>query len=159
MAKNKGIFKKNYKKIEQFFTHLPLFAKYLTIMTAMILVSYFVLASAITVFLSTRVSSEKETLLTENVKQNAGYCERLFASCTTQEEFNNSLIIVCNNLGVTSNAIDADVFFCNTEGKVILCKEDFVYSYSPDSNGCMLHKGYEIPEDIMSSVTKGYFFS
>lgn len=159
MAKNNGFLKKNYKRIEQFFTHLPLFAKYLTIMTAMILVSYFVLGSALTVFLSTRVSIEKETLLTENVKQNAGYCERLFSSCATQEEFNNSLIIVCNNLGVTSNAIDADVFFCNTEGRVILCKEDFVYSYSTDSNGCMLHKGYKIPDDIMSSVTKGYFFS
>ena len=159
MARDKSFFKNNYKKIEQFFTHLPLFAKYLTIMTAMILVSYFVLGSALTVFLSTRVSGEKETLLTENVKQNAGYCERLFSNCTTQEEFNNSLIIICNNLGVTSSAIDADVFFCNTEGRVILCKEDFVYSYSPDSNGCMLHKGYVIPEDIMSSVTKGYFFS
>ena len=154
-----NVFKSNYKRIGQYFTHLPLFAKYLTIMTAMILVSYFVLASAITVFLSTRLSSEKETLLTENVKQNAMYCERLFEGCTTQEEFNNSLIIICNNLGVTSSAIDADVFFCNTEGRVILCKEDFVYSYSVDSDGCMLHKGYKIPDDIMSSVTKGYFFS
>ncbi len=159
MARDNNVFKKNYKRIEQFFTHLPLFAKYLTIMTAMILVSYIVLASAITVFLSTRLSSEKEMLLTENVKQNAMYCERLFEGCTTQEEFNNSLIIVCNNLGVTSNAIDADVFFCNTEGRVILCKEDFLYNYSPGSDGCMLHKGYEIPNDIMSSVTKGYFFS
>lgn len=159
MARDNNIFKKNYKRIEQFFTHLPLFAKYLTIMTAMILVSYLVLGSALTVFLSTRVAGEKELLLTENVKQNAQYCERLFASCTTQEEFNNSLIIICNNLGVTSNAIDADVFFCNMEGRVILCKEDFVYSYSPDSDGCMLHKGYVIPSDIMSSVTKGYFFS
>lgn len=154
-----NLFKKNYKRIEQFFTHLPLFAKYLTIMMAMILVSYFVLGSAITVFLSTRVSNEKEMLLTDNVKQNAQYCERLFQSCTTQEEFNNALIIVCNNLGVTSNSIDADVFFCNTEGRVILCKEDFLYNYSPDSDGCMLHKGYEIPNDIMSAVTKGSFFS
>ena len=159
MARDNNIFKKNYKRIEQFFTHLPLFAKYLTIMTAMILVSYLVLGSALTVFLSTRVAGEKELLLTENVKQNAQYCERLFANCNTQEEFNNSLIIICNNLGVTSNAINADVFFCNIEGRVILCKEDFVYSYSPDSDGCMLHKGYVIPSDIMSSVTKGYFFS
>ena len=159
MARNKNFFKRRYKRIEQFFTHLPLFAKYLTIMTAMILVSYFVLASALTVFLSTRVSSEKEILLTENVKQNAQYCEKIFANCITQEDINNSLIIVCNNLGVTSNAIDADVFFCNTDGRVVLCKEDFLYNYSPDSDGCMLHKGYIIPNDIMASVTKGYFFS
>ena len=154
-----NFFRKRYKRIEQFFTHLPLFAKYLTIMTAMILVSYFVLGSALTVFLSTRVSSEKEMLLTENVKQNARYCEKLFANCNSQEELNNALIIVCNDLGVTSNAIDADVFFCNTDGRVILCKEDFLYNYSPDSDGCMLHKGYLIPESIMTSVTKGYFFS
>ena len=121
-----NFFKRRYKRIEQFFTHLPLFAKYLTIMTAMILVSYFVLASALTVFLSTRVSSEKEMLLTENVKQNAQYCEKIFANCITQEDFNNSLVIICNNLGVTSNAIDADVFFCNTDGRVVLCKEDFL---------------------------------
>lgn len=159
MARNKNFFKRRYKRIEQFFTHLPLFAKYLTIMTAMILVSYFVLASALTVFLSTRVSSEKEILLTENVKQNAQYCEKIFANCITQEDINNSLIIVCNNLGVTSNAIDADVFFCNTDGRVVLCKEDFLYNYSPDSDGCMLHKGYIIPNDIMAAVTKGYFFS
>lgn len=154
-----NFFKRKYKRIEQFFTHLPLFAKYLTIMTAMILVSYFVLATAITVFLSTRVTSEKETLLTENAKQNAQYCERLFSSCYNQEEFNNSLIIICNNLGVTSNAIDADVFFCDTDGRVMLCKEDFQYTYSPDSDGCMLHKGYLIPESIMTTVTKGYYFS
>lgn len=159
MARDNGFIKKRYKKIEQFFTHLPLFAKYLTIMTAMILVSYFVLATAITVFLSTRLSSEKETLLTENVKQNAGYCEKLLANCETQAEFNNSLIIICNNLGVTSNAIDADVFFCSTDGKVVLCKEDFLYNYSANSNGCPLHKGYVIPEEIMKTVSKGYYFS
>lgn len=151
--------KKRYRKIEQFFTHLPLFAKYLTIMTAMILVSYFVLATAITVFLSTRVTSEKEALLTENVKQNAAYSERLLSSCTSEADLADALVIICNNLGVTSNAIDADVFFCNTEGRVILCKEDFQYSYSPNSNGCLIHKGYKIPEYVMQSVSKGYYFS
>ena len=159
MVRDKGIFKRQYKRIEQFFTHLPLFAKYLTVMMAMILVSYFVLASALTVFLATRLSSEKEILLTENVKQNASYCEKIFASCESQEELNNALIIICNNLGVTANAIDADVFFCRPDGKVILCKEDYLYSYSPNSDGCMLHKGYQIPSDIMSSVSRGYYFS
>ena len=110
MARDKSFLKKNYKRIEGFFTHLPLFAKYLAIMMAMILVSYFVLASAITVFLSTRVSNEKEMLLTENAKKNAVYCEKIFADCATQDDFNRALVMICNNLGVTSNAIDADVF-------------------------------------------------
>ncbi len=159
MVRDKGFLKKRYKRIEQFFTHLPLFAKYLTIMTAMILVSYFVLASAITVFLSTRVSSEKETLLTENAKQNAAYCERIFETCITKEDFDNALVIICNNLGVTSEAIGADVFFCNAQGKVVLCKEDFLHEYSAGSNGCKIHSDYKMPKDTMGLVTRGYFFS
>ncbi len=159
MARDNNFLKKNYKRIEGFFTHFPLFAKYLAVMMAMILASYFVLASAITVFLSTRVSNEKEILLTENAKQNAAYCERILEGCTTQEDFNNALVIICNNLGVTSNAIDADVFFCNTKGRVVLCKEDFLYNYSFNGSECMLHKSYNIPSDTMKNVTRGYFFS
>lgn len=159
MARDNNFFRKRCKKIEQFFTHLPLFAKYLTVMTSLILVSYLVLTTSLSVFLSTRVTDEKETLLTENVRQNAEYCEKIFSNCQSQEDFNNALVIICNNLGVTSNAIDADVFFCNTDGRVILCKEDFLYSYSPDSDGCTLHKGYKIPDEIMTAVTKGYYFS
>ncbi len=159
MERDKSFLRKRYERITRFFTHLPLFAKYLTIMTSLILVSYLVLTTALTVFLSTRVATEKESLLTENVKLNAEYSERLFLNCTTQDELNNALIIICNNLGVTSNAIDADVFFCNSDGKVVLCKEDFLYNYSSNSNGCMLHKGYQIPESIMTATQKGTYFS
>ncbi len=159
MEKNKSFLRKRYEKITRFFTHLPLFAKYLTIMTSLILVSYLVLTTALTVFLSTRVSTEKEILLTENVKLNAEYSERLLSNCKTQDEVSNALIIICNNLGVTSNAIDADIFLCNGDGKVILCKEDFLYNYSASSDGCMLHKGYQIPENIMTAAKNGMYFS
>lgn len=159
MRRSKNIFERYVKKIEQFFTHLPLFAKYLTVMTSLILVSYLVLTTALMVFLSTRVASEKQILLTENVKQNAEYSERLLNNCKTQDDINSALIIICNNLGVTSNAIDADVFFSNPEGDVIICKEDFIYSYSASSDGCALHKGYKIPDEIIKSTTKGLYYS
>ena len=159
MANDKGYFTKKYKRIEQFFTHLPLFAKYLTVMTSLILVSYLVLTTALTVFLSTRLSSEKEILLNENVKQNAKYSEALLAKCTSQQDVESALMIICNNLGVTSNAIDADIFFCTPDGRVMLCKEDFVYDFSLNDNDCMLHKGYKIPESVMKTVTTGYYFS
>ncbi len=159
MAKNNFI-KKRAQRIEQFFTHLPLFAKYLTIMTALMLVSYLVLASALTVFLSNRWTKETQETLVVNVTQNAEYSERLLSKCNTQAEVDNALMILCNNLGVTSTAIDRDIFFCNPEGKVILCREDFLYSYSPDSNGCLIHRGYKIPESVMDEVNeKGEYFS
>ncbi len=158
MAKNNFI-KKRVQKIGQFFTHLPLFAKYLTIMTALMLVSYIVLASALTVFLSNRWTKETEELLLTNVTQNSDYSERLLSKCDTQAEVDNALMILCNNIGVTSTAIDKDIFFCNAEGRIILCREDFLYNYSPNSSDCIIHRGYTIPESVMEEVKKGEYFS
>lgn len=158
MAKNNFV-KKRVQKIGSFFTHLPLFAKYLTIITALMLVSYLVLASALTVFLSNRWAKETQELLEVNVKQSAEYSETLLSKCVTSEDVNNTLIILCNNIGVTATAVDTDIFFCNPDGKVVLCREDFLYSYSPSSDGCLVHSGYRIPKKVMETVSQGEYFS
>lgn len=158
MAKNNFI-KKNYKRAESFFKHLPLFARYLTVITSLILVSYLVLTSALAVFLTNYWTHQKEELLIENVTLNAEYSERILASCTSQEELNSALILICNNLGVSSNAIDADIFFCNTAGDVLICKEDFTYNYSVDSDGCLIHSGYDVPNEIIEEAQNGTYFS
>ncbi len=158
MAKN-NIFKRQTQKISGFFTHLPLFAKYLTIMTALMLVSYLVLMSALTVFLSNRWAKETEELLRTNVKQSAEYTENLLVECVTAEDAENALILLCNNIGITANAIDIDIFFVNHDGKVIICREDFLYNYSPNSAGCLIHSGYNIPNIIMKDVKNGEYFS
>ncbi len=150
--------KKTQSRIENFFAHFPLFTKYLTIMTSMILVSYLVLASALFVFLSNRWSREKREVLTENVRQNAEYCEQLLERCETEEDLGNAMIIICNNLGVSSNAIGADIVFCNTEGEVIICKEDFKNGFV-SGHQCMIHSGFTVPESIMAEVEKGTYFN
>ncbi len=154
MAKN-NFFKRRVQRIGRFFTHLPLFAKYLTIMTSLMLVSYIVLASALSVFLSTKWTKETEALLTQNVKQNAEYCETLLSKCTTNEELNSALIIICNNIGITSIAIDTDVFFCNPTGEILLCREDFDYGYSSGSDNCPIHKDYPITKSVIDAAKKG----
>ena len=141
MAKN-NYFRKQFRRIGRFFTHLPLFAKYLAIMTALMLVSYMVLASSLTVFLSNSWAKETQELLQVNVKQSAEYTENLLSKCYTKEDAENALVIICNNIGVTATAIDTDVFFVNHEGRVIICREDFLYKYSSSSDGCLVHSGY-----------------
>lgn len=158
MAKN-NVFRRRAQKIKRFFTHLPLFAKYLTIMTALMLVSYLVLMSALTVFLSNRWAIETQELLQTNVKQSAEYSEDVLSKCNSSEDVENALYLLCNNVGVTANAVDIDLFFVNHDGKVILCREDFLYSYSPSSAGCLVHSGYKIPNDIMDTVAKGEYFN
>ncbi len=158
MAKN-NFFRRRIQRIRRFFTHLPLFAKYLTVMTALMLVSYLVLASSLTVFLSNRWARETQELLQVNVKQSAEYTENLLSKCYTREDAENALVIMCNNIGVTATAIDTDIFFVNHEGKVIICREDFLYNYSPNSDGCLVHSGYTIPKKIVEKVSQGEYFS
>ena len=158
MAKNNFI-KKRFLRIARFFTHLPLFAKYLTIMTALMLVSYIVLASSQSVFLSNRWTKETQELLQVNVKQSAEYTENLLSKCYTREDAENALVIMCNNIGVTATAIDTDIFFVNHEGKVIICREDFLYTYSSNSDGCLVHSGYTNPKEIIEQVSQGEYFS
>ncbi len=157
MAKDNFI-KKNFRRAKGFLNHLPLFARYLTIIMSLILASYLVLTSALVVFLSNHWTKEKGELLMENVKLNAEYSEKILLSCKTQEELDSALILICNNLGVTSNAIDADIFFCNTAGNVLICKEDFIYNYSPSKEGCSIHSGYKIPEEVIEKAVSGSYF-
>ena len=158
MEKNSNIFKRQYRRAENFFTHIPLFFKYLTIMTSLILVSYIVLSSSLLVFLSNRWSKEKRELLIENARQNADYSEQIFSQCSNEEQLQNAMLLVCNNIGVTSNAIDADMFVCNAEGKVVLCKEMTVYGGNISDGVCILHKGYTVPQDIMEGLSSGIYY-
>ncbi len=158
MAKDNFI-KKNFRRAKSFLNHLPLFARFLTVITSLLLASYLVLTSALVVFLSNHWANEKEDLLIENVTQNAEYCEKILLNCKNQSELDSALVLICNNLGVTANAIDADVFFCNTAGDVLICKEDFTYNYSPKKDGCPLHSGYKVPKSIIEEASIGTYFS
>lgn len=158
MEQKKGFIKKRIDRAKNFFTHIPLFAKYLIIMTSIILVSYLVLATALFVFFSNRWSVEKKILLTDNAEKNVEYSERILSTCQTQEDINNAMLLICNNIGVTSNAINADVFLASPGGDVILCKENFKYGFGSEQE-CVLHKGYKIPAEIMNAVKTGSYFS
>ncbi len=159
LMKKSNFLKRRFERISVFFTHLPLFAKYLTIMTALMLVSYIVLASSLMVFISNRWAKETQDRLKINVQQCAEYGESLFSECHSQEDVDNALLIISNNIGITSSAIDSDIFFSNHEGKVIICREDFLYNFTQGTEGCLVHGGYRIPVEIMNTVKKGGYFS
>ena len=159
MEKNSNFIKRQLHRTENFFTHLPLFFKYLSIMISLILVSYIVLFSSQLVLLSNRWSREERDLLIDNVRQNAEYSEQVFSECTTAEEFASASLLICSNIGVTSNAISADVFVCNPDGKVVLCKEMSAYGGKiVEDDTCIYHKGFTIPEDIMEKVSSGEYY-
>lgn len=151
---------KFFRKAKGYVTHLPLFVKFFTTMTALIIVSYLVLATALLVFLVNRWTIEKQQVLADNARQNAEYCETIILSCKDDvEALERAAILLGNNLRVTSKAIGSDVFFCDVEGRVGLCQHFFNYGNIQGKEGCEIHNKYQIPKEIIAEVAKDEYFA
>ena len=158
--KVKSFFADRASRIKSFFTHLPLFAKFLTVMTSLILISYLVLSTALMAFMSNHWTKTQRKALMESVTTNAQYCERILENCQTESDMQSAMILICNNIGVAAKSTDTDMFLCNTDGKVVVCKDAFQngYSYSGEMV-CFSHSGYEIPSEVLKKAEKGGYFS
>lgn len=162
MERNKkidGFFTDRWGRVKRFFTHLPLFAKFLAVMTSLILISYVVLSTSLMVFMSNHWTKTQRNALLESVTTNAQYCERILESCRTETEIQNAMMLICNNIGVTAKSTDTDMFVCDVDGNVIVCKEAFQngYSYSGEMV-CFSHRGYKIPSGVLAETQKGGYF-
>ena len=157
--KIRSFFTDKIRRVKRFFTHLPLFAKFLAIMTSLILISYLVLSTALMAFTSNRWTKTQHNALMESVTTNAQYCERIFEHCQTESEMQNAMMLICNNIGVAAKSTDTDMFVCDANGNVIVCKEAFQngYSYSGEMV-CFSHRGYKIPSDVLAVAQSGGYF-
>ena len=153
--------KDKFGRFRRYFSHFPLFGRFLVTMTALVLISYIVLTTALFLFLTNHYVKGQKASLMNTVSANAAYCEKILDQYSgSEEKMGNALLLIVNNIGVTSKAINADIMLCDTDGRVILCKDAFDENYSEiKETVCRIHKGYSIPEDIISSIEKdgGYF--
>ncbi|MCH5191278.1 MAG: HAMP domain-containing protein [Oscillospiraceae bacterium] len=158
MEKNSNFFKRSYHRVKDFFAHVPLFFKYLTIMTSLILVSYIVLSTALFLFISNDWLKGKKDTLVGNASENAEYCQRIIEEYSSEEQRKIVKRIICNYIAITSNATDSDMFVCNVEGKIVFCKEMSMYSEDTSEDVCLLHKGFTVPQDVMEQVEEGNYY-
>ena len=68
------------------------------------------------------------------------------------------LSVICNTMRIMSEAIDADIFITDMNGKVVVCKEmiDERFNFSGEHR-CMLHDRYRISPDIIEKASVGNF--
>lgn len=145
------------KRAKQKFSHQSLFMKYFIIFSLMVFTCFLILGLTLGVFLTNYWTGQKNDLLTENVKRVANSTSEVL-SVQLWENPQSSVIFICNNLTTVSEAIDADVFMCDPQGNVILCKELLSKSFEVTENGqCSVHDSYKIPEELLQEINdKGY---
>lgn len=68
-----------------------------------------------------------------------------------------SLFMLCNNIRMISQAINADIYVCNLSGEVVLCQDLITDDYSIIENGaCLVHRVYQIPQTVIEQALAGF---
>lgn len=140
------------------FSHQSLFVKYFTVFSMMVFTCFLVLGLTLGVFVVNYWTSQKTILLKENAKSVATSTSEVLGSWL-RDNPQGSVVFICNNLTTVSEAIDADVFMCDANGKVIVCKELLSNSFEvADGGKCSIHDSYQIPQEVLEKVSdNGYF--
>lgn len=146
------------KKIYNKFNHQSLFAKYFTVFVVMMFICFTVLGATLAVFVSNYWTSQKKGLLSDNAKSVANTTARVLSS-RIKEDPAGSVAMICSNLSLISDAIDADIYITDAAGKVLLCQDILTQNFSVTDDGtCPLHGGYTISEEIMQAAAKGGYY-
>ena len=130
-----------------------IFAKYFLLFAAIFLVTLTVLGTALTLMVNAYSQNERTNLLKENVQSVSGTISSSLIMQDINSRYSVEKELMCESLYIISNSIDADVFVCDVEGNIILCKER-AYStpYFGAFTTCALHDSYSISSALLQRV-------
>lgn len=142
-------------------TGTKIFRKYLMVITSVILASVILLCTVYLFLVTRHWNSEQINTLQHNsniIAQNAQDILVRFNPDNADKTDITPLSMICNTMRIMSEAIDADIFITDMNGKVVVCKEmiDERFSFSGNYH-CMLHDRYRINPDIINRAAQGNF--
>lgn len=139
-----------------------LFRKYLMVITSVILASVILLCSVYLFLVTRHWNAEQINTLQHNSSILAQNAQDLLGHGNTGSSNEKTditpLLMICNTMRIMSEAIDADIFIADMNGKVVVCKDMMSdrFAFEEDAH-CMLHDRYHISKDIISKAAKGGF--
>ena len=129
-----------------------LFAEYFTIIFLVILISFTVLGGSLIIFARSYFENEKTELLSENAERISVSAAQMVGSDNAQQFPANAILMICNDLKTASEAIDADFFICDENGKVIYCQEMRRSNMALYTGECIIHSRIRIPQDVLHGL-------
>ncbi len=145
------------KGFKQLAKHLPvkanIFTKYFLTFGAIFLALLIVLGVSLVVLVNNYTEGERTQLLRQNVESIKGTIESTLITQDMNFKYSMEKELLCETLATVSESIEADVFVCDTEGSIILCKERAgampIYGYFTP---CEEHDNVVIDSKIISAV-------
>lgn len=138
--------------IRQFLSN-NIFARYFVLFSAIFLVVLSILGTTLTLLVNAYNQNEKTQLLMENTQSIAKSVNSTLISSEMNDTYSVEKEMICKSLKIISSSIDADIFVCNAEGDIILCKErasslPFFGIFAE----CPYHNSYYVGDNIMQKV-------
>lgn len=141
--KNDGLIKNN------------IFAKYFILFATIFLVVLTILGTTLTLFVNAYIQNESTKLLKENTQSIVNGISTTFGAQDMNDEYTLEKAVLCSSLSIISSSIDADIFVCDVEGNIILCKEKAGQApYFGELPECSLHNS-RVGDNLLKKVYEG----
>ncbi|MCR5207840.1 MAG: HAMP domain-containing histidine kinase [Eubacterium sp.] len=134
-------------------TRTNIFTKYFVLFASIFLAALLGLGTTLILLVNAFSINEK----TELLKENTSTIARDIASTLIINDMNSSYSTqkasICSSLATVSSCISSDVFVCDVEGNVIICKEQTgIKSYHSNSVVCDEHASFKVDDDLLMRV-------
>lgn len=133
-----------------------IFAKYFILFATIFLVVLTILGTTLTILVNAYTQNENTRLLKENTQTIAESVEATLSVQDMNDIYSVEKGMICNSLYIISSSIDADLFVCDVEGNIILCKEKAnsvtIYGEMPP---CSYHNEFKVGDVLLRNVYEG----
>lgn len=141
------------KKVHLKGKHFNIFTRYFLVFAAIFLASFIALGTALIVLVNSYAIDEKTQLLRENSKTVASNVANLMIVNDMNSSYSTQKVQIAESLEVISGCIKADIFVCDVEGNVIICKEQTgTKPYYANTMVCDNHASFTVEDSLMQSV-------
>lgn len=130
------------------------FLKYFFILSAIILVSYLIIGTALMLFVTDFLKTENlndTTLYARNLSQTVS---DLMESSTSEHNPEGAALVILKSLDLMADSTGDDVFICNENGEVIACDETLL-GFQKNAEVCEKHKDLVISKAYIQKAKKG----
>ena len=130
-----------------------IFLRYYIMFASIFMITFAVLGTSLLLLVNQYSIDEKTNLLKENTQSIAQSVSSTLIVNNMNSSYSYEKEVICESLSVVSNCIDSDVFICDNEGKIILCKEQTGMSpYYDSSMVCVDHDSFKVSDNMIQRV-------
>lgn len=146
----------NKETIKSRYLKNNIFAKYFLLFASIFLIVLTILGSTLTVLVNVYSKNENTKLLKENTQRISNSINSTLIAQDMNDSYSVEKEMICSTLYIISNSIDADIFVCDVEGNIIMCRDRAeavpIMGRMPQ---CTYHSDYTIDDTVLKNVYEG----